>query len=449
LNIKILKINILILLNTMKSKITIIVFTIFISGNGFSQMPAPLKSLVEQSFQNFPKLKEAEQQIKAGEIRASIAKTALQPFVNGNANYTYITPVAKASFPTPDGLRELQFTPHNNFNFNVSAGVPIYDFGKTRLNIQNAEGGVIIARHALELSRHNLAYQVAQLYYGIAFLNQSIKVQNDIIKNTESVISQLSNRVKNGDALEFDVLNQKVRLENGHNRRDDFETQIEKQKILLSYLTGQPASQIQVTEVGFDLAPTNNAEALITQADAQSKELAMAQDRIMAAKTDIDLAKIGHLPTIAFTGNAGLRNGYVPDINQLRFNIAAGVGLTIPIYAAKRFDLQRQAAQVNLDANKYALESTRAMLRKDIETTLADGRGIEKKLKNLDAQFTQADRAMAIAKNRLDNGVITAVELESAQTAIEEVQLAKISYQYQLFMNQLELKRLVGDVLVK
>jgi outer membrane protein len=428
----------------MKSKITIVALAVFISVNAFGQTPASLNKLIEQSFQNFPKLKEAEQLIKATEIRADIAKTALKPFVNGNANYTYLTPVAKATFPTPDGPRELQFTPHNNFNFNLSTGIPIYDFGKTNMNIRNALGAVIAQRHAIELTKHNLAYQIAQLYYSISFVGQSIKVQNDVIRNTESVISQLNNRVKNGDALEFDVLSQKVRLENGRNRLGDFETLIEKQKISLAYLTGLTTNDIQVEETnfaGFNTSPEN----LIVKAESDNKELKLGQDRIGAAETDIEIAKRNHLPSIALSGSAGLKNGFVPDINQLRFNLAVGVGLVIPIYAAKRFDLQRQAAQVSLEATKYDLEATKASLRKDIETVLVDMKGTERKLKNLDAQFIQADRAMAIAKNRLDNGVITTVELENSQTALEEVQLAKINYQYQLFMSRLELKRLVGD----
>jgi outer membrane protein TolC len=45
----------------------------------------------------------------------------------------------------------------------------------------------------------------------------------------------------------------------------------------------------------------------------------------------------------------------------------------------------------------------------------------------------------------LSNGTITNVELESAQTGIEEARLSQLNYQFQLFMNQLELKRLVGE----
>ncbi len=428
----------------MKSKIIFTALIGLFSIVSFGQVSTKLQNLVTQSFQNFPKLKEAQQQIRASEIRTDIARSALKPFVNGNANYNYITPVPNATFPSANGPQALQFAPNHNFNFNVSGGYNLYDFGRAKLNINELAEATITQGHIMELTKHNLAYQIAQLYYSISFLEQSIKVQNDVIKNAEAVIRQLENRVKNGDALEFDVLSQKVRLENGRNRLGDFETQIEKQKVTLSYLTGLPASQIRVDATVFENTSATS-ENLMAKAESDSKELRLGQDRIKLVETDIKIAKLNHLPTLILNGSAGLKNGYIPDINQLRFNLAAGIGLTIPIYAGKRFDLQRKAAQVSLDASKYELESSKAALRRDIENTLADIKGTERKLKNLDAQFVQADRAMAIAKNRLDNGVITTVELDNTQTAIEEVQLAKINYQYQLFMSRIELKRLTGE----
>ncbi len=79
-----------------------------------------------------------------------------------------------------------------------------------------------------------------------------------------------------------------------------------------------------------------------------------------------------------------------------------------------------------------------------METVQADRRSNESRLQSLQAQLTQADRALAIAENRLTNGTITAVELESAQTGIEEARLGQVSLQFQIFMNNLELQRLAG-----
>ena len=76
---------------------------------------------------------------------------------------------------------------------------------------------------------------------------------------------------------------------------------------------------------------------------------------------------------------------------------------------------------------------------------LSDLKSNEQRLENVRIQVTQAERALALAQNRLQNGTITTVELDNAQTSIEEARLAELTYQFQWFINQLELKRLTGD----
>ena len=57
----------------------------------------------------------------------------------------------------------------------------------------------------------------------------------------------------------------------------------------------------------------------------------------------------------------------------------------------------------------------------------------------------QARQALQIANARLLNGVITNVELQSAETGVEEAELGRLNFKYQLLLNQLELKRLLGE----
>ena len=430
----------------MKSFIKILAVIGLFANCSYAQSPDELDNLVQASFSNFPKLKEAERLIQTGEMRVDIAKTALLPFVNGNASYTYVTPVAQAALPTPDGPKTLQFIPHNNYNFNVSAGYALYDFGKTDLSIRQARENVLTQRHSLELTKQNLAYQIAQLYYGIGFLQRSIQVQDDVIATSAKLIQQIAVRYQNGDALEFDIVSQKVRLETAKTRKIDFENQVEKQKIMLAYLTGIPREDLTIAQFN---APENTAAptpigGLMTEAEGQNKDLLLAQDRIRSSETEIEIARKAHLPTLLLNASAGVKNGYVPDISILRPNTSAGIAVSIPIYAGKRYDLQRKAAEISRQASDYNMEAVNANLRKDMETVLADRRSNEARLQSLQAQLIQADRALAIAENRLTNGTITAVELESAQTGIEEARLGQVNLQYQIFMNGLELQRLGG-----
>ena len=95
----------------------------------------------------------------------------------------------------------------------------------------------------------------------------------------------------------------------------------------------------------------------------------------------------------------------------------------------------------------YAADNANAQLRQQLAQLNADIAANQTRLQNLSTQVSQARQALQLAQTRLRNGVITAVELQSAETGIEEAQLAQLFFQYQLALNQLELKRLMGESL--
>lgn len=100
---------------------------------------------------------------------------------------------------------------------------------------------------------------------------------------------------------------------------------------------------------------------------------------------------------------------------------------------------------MTLNASRYAVENTSAQLRQSIAQVNADIRSNQTRLANLETQVEQARKALQIANTRLRNGVITNVELQSAETGVEEAELGRLNFQYQLMLNQLELKRLLGE----
>ncbi|MBO0930807.1 TolC family protein [Fibrella aquatilis] len=411
-------------------------------------LPGDLRALLQQATANYPVLKQQEQQIQAAGLQADIARTALRPQVAANGSYLYLTPVAKATLPVAGREVELQFQPNHNINANVSVSQSIYDFGRTNANIQRAGDNLQVQRRQQELTRHNLTYQVAAAYYGIGYLHKSMVVQDSVIRTAAANVRVLGARLQNGDALQYDVLSQQVRLKTAQNRKIDLQNQLDRQLALLTYLTGNGNPEIgpEALQFGEPVQPFN-LDGQLQTALASNKDVLAAQDRVRAAQTDIRIDELSGRPSIGFSGNTGYRNGYVPDVNQLRYNVAAGVSITAPIYAGRRYRLQNQAARYNLNANQYAVENASAQLRQQLSQLNADIVANQTRLQNLETQVLQARKALEIAQTRLRNGVITSVELESAETGIEEAQLAQVLYQYQLLLNRLEIKRLLGEAL--
>ena len=417
-------------------------------------LPDELRMLVQQANANYPILKQQQQQIQAGEVRVDIARTVLKPNVTANASYQYLNPVARATIPFNGREQTIQFQPNHNVNGYVGIGQTIYDWGRTGAAVRQATDNVQVLRRTLAITQQNLAYQVAAAYYAVGFLQRSLSVQDSVITTAGANVRLLQTRLQNGDALEYDVLTQAVRVKAAQNRRIEIQNQLERQLAALTYLTGNDSPNVAGAINQFNLGATENVtvQPYSTAGDGQSaltgnQDVQLAQDRVRQAETDVLVNDLTGRPNLSFTGAAGYRNGYLPDINTPRFNVAAGVALTVPIYSGKRYQLQNQAAQLNLNASRYAVENANAQLRQSLAQLNADIRSNQTRLANLETQVEQARKALAIANARLRNGVITNVELQSAETGVEEAELSRLNFQYQLLLNQLELKRLLGKEL--
>ena len=436
-----------------------IVFALFLTTIAVQAQTQPvpisadLRALVQQANTNYPVLKQQQQQIQAGEVRVDIARTAMRPNVNLNGSYTYITPVPQFAIPLNGKDVVAKLAPNNNLNGNVSVGQTIYDFGRTDAAVRQATDNVQVLRRSLEITQQNLGYQVAAAYYGIGFLQRGLTVQDSVIKTAGANVRLLATRLQNGDALEYDVLTQAVRVKTAQNRRIELQNQLERQLAALTFLTGNPNPDVSQAINQFDLT-TTTANSLVqpysldgdlTLVLAGNKDVQLAQDRLRSAETDILAINRSSKPNIAFNGNAGYKNGYPLNVDQLRANMAAGIAVVVPLYAGKRYQLQNQAAQLTLNANRYAVETANAQLRQSIAQLNADIRSNQTRLVNLDTQVLQSRKALQIANARLRNGVITNVELQSAETGVEEAELGRLNFQYQLLLNQLELKRLLGE----
>jgi outer membrane protein TolC len=435
------------------------IFTLLTIGaaqaqNQSTQIPDELRTLIQQANGNYPVLKQQQEQLKAGEIRVDVARTAMRPSVNLNGSYAYITPVPQFAIPINGQEVVAKLAPNNSINGNVSVAQTIYDFGRTDAAVRQATDNVQVLRRTYELTQQTLGYQVAAAYYGVGYIQQAIIVQDSVIKTAGANVRLLVTRLQNGDALQYDVLSQEVRVKIAANRKIELQNQLERQLATLTYLTGsaQPATSqsMQQFRLGSQSAPVQlfDIDGQFQTATTGNKDVQLAQDRVRAAETDILVTQRSGQPNISFSGNAGYKNGYPLNVDQLRANMVAGVNLVVPIYSGNRYKLQNQVAQLNLNASRYAVDNANAQLRQSIALLNADIRSNQTRLANLETQVLQARKALDIANARLRNGVITNVELQSAETGVEEAELGRLTFQYQLLLNQLELKRLLGESLL-
>jgi outer membrane protein len=402
--------------------ITIVFFTVHLSAQEI-KVPADLKKIVEQSFQTYPKVGEMSDVVSLNEVKVELGKAGYLPTAMGDVSYRRQYPTPYIPFSGADGQsNNVNIQPANNYNASVNLAQPIIDL-RVNPQINKAKSDLTISKDNLESFKSTLAYQVAQIYYSIIFLNKSLYVQQEQINLLESTLKQISVKVKNGDALNYDLVSTEVKYTNAENFYTDLNAQLDKQYNMLGMLTGVSGkdylSDTTFNSSVFDMM-TDSVSAM---AYRNNPDIIIAGDKIKSAGWDIVSAERSRLPVLNLQAGLGYKNGYMPSIDELNFNYYAGLGVIIPI---------------------LALETQKTILNKDLLNSLDDIQKNQKKLAGANTLIRQAQLAQDLATERYKFGVITNLELLTAVSNFKDAQLSQLQFEYNLLLSRMDLCRLAG-----
>jgi outer membrane protein len=397
-----------------------------------------LKGLINQSFTYFPKIKETENTVNTAQERLTLTELNRYPDVTADASYSYVRP----KIEIPINGEQFQFAPVHNLGGAFNANYTLYDFGRLKANINRSKDDLLYAQHNVENTKAQLAYQVAMVYYNIVFLRRAINIQDTVLASLYESKRIVESQLKNGTALKIDELNIQASINNDENRKLDLQNSLEKQLNLLEYTTGKK-QETALKNFDFDLNLTDATNALLT-AQTNNYDFMLAKDRIKQAQSDLAVVKLTDKPTIGLKGAAGIKNGYVPYIQDMRINYMAGVGISIPIYNGGRTKQKEKVQENIVKQNELAIESLSTTYKKDIEQALTDIHSNIDRINNTTGQIEQTIAAQALAINRFKNGTGTNLEITTASTNVQKAALTKLQYEFQLCLAKLELTNLMG-----
>ena len=417
-------------------KITVILLiTTLISSSVFCQtdQKTELNSIVNSSFTHFPKLKEADNSIAIANEKIKMVELNKQPEITGDASYAYIKP----KIELPINGDKFQFAPVNNFNAGFNGTYTLLDFGRIKASIIQAKNELTFSQHNKENIQHQIAYQIASVYYYIVYLKKAISIQDIILHTLAESKAITESQFKNGTALEIELMSILSNIDAEENKKTELTALLHKQEILMEYASGIS------TTLGneFDL----NIISQTTSTNVElSPEVIMLQDKLQQAKQDVSISQLKNKPQLGLRASMGTRNGYIPNIGDMRFNYLGGVNFSIPIYNGGKLKQQIKVQEKIADQQSLAIESMQSIIQKDIKQTLADLSSAESRLKRSESQIDLAKAAALMAQNKLKHGTGTHLEVTAANSTLQKALLNQLQMQYQICSSKLEYGRLTG-----
>ena len=427
----------------MKKVIVIFIGIVFLSLNSSAQnlVNTELQNILNQSLVYFPKVKEVQQTVALSEEKLKLTKLNSYPDLSFDASYAYVQPKIEVAF----GDKMFQFAPEHNYGAAINGVYTLLDFGRLKANIEKSKMELQASKHIAAQLKESLFYQVTQLYFQIIYAKKAIEIQNTVLQVLTENKKIIETQLKNGNAIQLDLLTIQAKIDNENNRKIDVETNLKKLTNLLSYATG--IEKVDGNQLEFSLKNYTTEEAL-QQAIMNNPSLAIAKDKVSIAKAELEVSKLSTKPIVGMKASAGSRNGYLPAIQDQRFNYNAGIGLSVPLFNGGKI---KQAVKIHEQGLAIQETGATALLHdfeKDIKAALIDIESNQNRIKNASTQIEQATLAQKLSNAKLLNGTTTPVELTSTNADYQRALLNQLQYQYQLCNAKLELAKLMGLELV-
>ena len=404
-----------------------------------------LREAVELLLKNSEQVQIAQESVAGAELKVQESKSLYWPQASVSGSYMRMSLFSEMNIDFGGQTFKVKFGLPNNYNMRGSVMEQVFNWGRTAKTVEMSRAGLELAQDGVAMTKHMLSYQVVPLFYGTAFFKEAIKVLDDNLKAFDVKQGIMDKRYQAGLASSFDKTLIQVQISALQAQKLDFENNIAKFRITFNALTGreEKAAFDPSADLAFEAVQFNKDE-LIKEALAGRIEFQQVEHQLNLGRASLDLAKTGNKPTLTATLNYEFRNGYMPDMEKIRGNWTAMLGVSYPVFDGFRVGAQVAQAQSNLksvEMRKTDLERSVAM---EIQSALSDLRTTELKFEIEKLKIKQAEDALRIAEERYQNGFLSVTDLVDAQNTVESARLNYLQLIYNYTLSKYSLFRSCG-----
>ena len=412
------------------------------SINTFTGDSVDLQTIVKSVIQTHPSVLKAEEAINSVEAGIGLAYAAHYPDIDASAGYTRIGPVPAISVP---GLGSFNMAPADNYSAALNIHETIYDFSKTKKNIEVAESNKEIAEKNIDIVRQKLISVTIATFYTLVYLQEAIHIKEMQLGILEQHLDFITRKKETGSATEYEILSTKVRISAARNQKLDIETALNNQLAVLNALLGLPENTRIKVKNRLLLQPLNlQYDSLISYATGHRNELLLADLRKKQAELRFQSLKIENNPVISAFATGGWKNGYFPDLNQTKANYAAGLGFKVPIFTATRHRNFLLMATSDINSIKQDIEQSRREISSEVFQDAANLRTSLQKIDQSELQLEQAEEARKLADLSFKSGTLTNLDLLDSESLEAESRLNLLRSRTEYMINSAKLEIAIG-----
>jgi multidrug efflux system outer membrane protein len=308
---------------------------------------------------------------------------------------------------------------YNTFTAPIYLGWEVDLWGRVRRLSEAAHARFIASADDLESARLDVAAEVASDYFSLQTLDDEYALITNTIEAYRRSLELTQNRRRGGIVSDLDVAQAATQLHTTEAQLPDIRLRRVQTQHALALLCGRSptdfntATNLQRTAIVPTIPADLPAELLEHRPD-----VAAAERRMAAANADVGVAKAAFFPAVRFNGLAGVQSISASSLFDWPSRFwSVGPNIELPLFTG---GLNR----ANLAYSRAAYDETLADYREtvlgafgDVEDSLAAQEWLAEEWNAENEAVAAAQHAEEIADNRYQAGLITYLDVATAQTA--------------------------------
>ena len=352
------------------------------------------------------------------EARASvnIARADFFPQVQLDPSYTR----QRDSFNEPQNGTAAGISPtYNTFLAQLQAGWEADLWGRIRRQVEASRSGLAASAADFETAKLALQAELASDYFTL----RDLDAEYDLLQRTAEAyrlsLELTVNRRKGGVASDLDVAQAETQLRVTEAELPALRLQRVNLLHALATLCGQPATGFRLSPLGSEVAPVPAVPlSLPSELLERRPDIAAAEQRMTAANAQVGVAQSAFYPRVLFNGLAGLESVSATTwFNWPSRFWSFGPSVELPLFTGGRNRAQLALSRASYQETVANYRQTVLAAFQEVEDRLAAQSLLQEQLKAEAAALTAAQHNLEVANNRYKSGLVTYLEVATAQSA--------------------------------
>jgi multidrug efflux system outer membrane protein len=305
----------------------------------------------------------------------------------------------------------------NTFTAPIDLTYEVDLWGRVRRSVESSRSQEQASLDDLETVKLGIQAEVATDYFTLRALDAQTALLRSDIEVFQRSLELTQNRRAGGVATDLDVAQAETVLKTTQAELPGTLLQRAQFEHALAVLTGQPASTFGVTERPLEIAPPIIPPGLPSALLERRPDISAAERRVAAANASIGVAKGAFFPTIQFNGLGGFESLNAGTVFnwQSRF-WSLGPSLTLPLFEGGQNVANLRAARAAYDETVANYRQSVLTAFAEVEDNLAAQNFLARQYDAEDAALVAARKQLDVANNRYKAGLVTYLEVATAQS---------------------------------